>query len=278
MKAGFHEVKAGLGDVQDEVRAGFYEVDDGLGEVKSTLEGVKAALDKVTDSTHESLMRLKNLQASSYRYPRLVALEETVAGDASARTQQTTGLLSRQRCVPCCFRLRGVATKDMTLHFLCPVDMEKVACGFGGGGFRFRKTREWIKTISPVLQVAVVTAKVALKATAGLDADVSDFLKYVKNGLFEELVDRALDEDALIRVVTGEEDPSDDMQRDAVVSYEALQKFIDKEENKRRDGDDYVDFRDKMQRVDDGKGGMVWVRNENVRRWRDSLTRVAPSK
>lgn len=57
-----------------------------------------------------------------------------------------------------------------------------------------------------------------------------------------------------MRVVTGEEDPDASMERDTVASYEALKEFIHKEEGKRRDGDGYVVFRDRMQRVDDGDG------------------------
>ncbi|CAM9928030.1 unnamed protein product [Ectocarpus sp. 6 AP-2014] len=49
--------------------------------------------------------------------------------------------------------------------------------------------------------MAMVTAKVALNATTRLNVDISDFLKDVKDGLVEELVDRTLDEEALLRAV-----------------------------------------------------------------------------
>ncbi|CAM9740863.1 unnamed protein product, partial [Ectocarpus fasciculatus] len=128
--------------------------------------------------------------------------------------------------------------------------------------------------------VAVVTAKVALNATTGLNVDMSDFLKDVKDGLVEELVDRTLDEKALRRAVVGDDDIGADLQRDTRASYEALKKFMDKEKNDRvknaRDGDGYIDFRDKMKRVTDGRGGMVWVRNENVEKWLDSRSTAAP--
>lgn len=127
--------------------------------------------------------------------------------------------------------------------------------------------------------MAVVTAKVALKATAGLDVDISEFLQAVKEGAVEEVADRTLEE-ALSRVVSGEEVAGADMQRDTRASYEALKKFMDKEELNRRknakEGDGYIDFREKMQRESDGKGGMVWVRIENVQKWRDSLSTAAP--
>ncbi|CBJ27058.1 LRR-GTPase of the ROCO family, putative pseudogene [Ectocarpus siliculosus] len=139
----------------------------------------------------------------------------------------------------------------------------------------------WVKKISPVLQVAMVTAKVALNATTGLNVDISDFLKDVKDGLVEELVDRTLDEEALLRAVSGEDNIGADLQRDTRASYEALKVFMGNEEPRRRknarDGDGYIDLRDEMKRVIDGRGGMVWVRNENNHKWRESISVAAPT-
>lgn len=131
-------------------------------------------------------------------------------------------------------------------------------------------------------KVTVVTAKVALRAVAGVDfPGLSDFLHDVKAGLVEELGDRTLDEDVLSRVASGDEDARPDMQRAARASYEAIKVFMQKEERKRRknpsDGDGYVDFRSTMERVHDGRGGLVWVRNENVQEWRGLLPTAAPS-
>ncbi|CAN0476531.1 unnamed protein product [Ectocarpus sp. 12 AP-2014] len=233
---------------------------------------LKGRLGTVLENTQESLMRLKNLQTPNYLYPRLVAVEETGANGASSGTRGKKSVLNK---------LRGVVKKDMTLHFLCPVDMTKVPCGYRGEGYRFRETRGWVKKMSPVLQVALMMAKVALKATSGLDVDLSDFLEDVKDGLVDELVDRTLDEDALLRVISGEEDVDADMQQDTRASYEAMKKFMDKEQLDRlknaRDGDGYVDFREKMKRVADGMGGEVWVRNENVQQWTDSHANAALS-
>ncbi|CAN0427175.1 unnamed protein product, partial [Ectocarpus sp. 13 AM-2016] len=93
-----------------------------------------------------------------------------------------------------------------------------------------------------------------------------DFLRAVNEGLVEEVVDRTLDEETLVRVVSGEEDADSEMRRDTRASFEALKKFMEKEKSNRRktatDGDGYVNFEDKMKRVDDGKGGLVWVRTE----------------
>lgn len=125
-----------------------------------------------------------------------------------------------------------------------------------------------------------MTAKVALKATSALDVDLSDFLKTMKDGLVDELADRTLDEDALLRVVKGEEGIGADLQRVTQASYEALKKFMEKEERSRRknarDGDGYIDFRDRMTRVRDGRGGAVWVRNENEQKWLESISSTAP--
>ncbi|CAM9910467.1 unnamed protein product, partial [Ectocarpus sp. 12 AP-2014] len=119
------------------------------------------------DNTKKLLMCRENFQASNYLYPHLVVVEEFKPGSTSSKAHGKKSLLSK---------LRGIWKKEMVLHFLCPVDMTKVPCGYGGEGYRFRETRGWVKMLSPVLQVAVVTAKVALRATAGLDVDLSDFL------------------------------------------------------------------------------------------------------
>ncbi|CAM9757292.1 unnamed protein product [Ectocarpus sp. 6 AP-2014] len=103
-------------------------------------------------------------------------------------------------------KLRGVRKKEITLHFLCPVDMT---------------------------QVALVTAKVAIRATSGMDVDLSDFLKDVKDGLVDKLVDRILGEDTLLKVVSCQKDIDADMQKDTRASYQALKKFMDKEQVKR---------------------------------------------
>lgn len=110
---------------------------------------------------------------------------------------------------------------------------------------------------------------------------MSDFLHDVKAGLVEELGDRTLDEDVLSRVASGDEDAQPDMQRVTRASYEAIKVFMEKEEAKRRknpSGDDgYIDFRSTMERVNDEKGGLVWVRNENVQEWSSLFPTAAPS-
>ncbi|CAN0283564.1 unnamed protein product [Ectocarpus sp. 12 AP-2014] len=294
MTAGFAEVGGGLTSVEGEMKEGFnemkVEIEGGFDDTKTVLRDVKdevkdglgmisGRLDMVLESTQESLMRLRDLQAPNYCYPRLVVVKEVGSDGTASKAHGKKSLLSK---------LRGVGKKDMTLQFLCPVDMTKVPCGYGGEGYRLKKTRSWVKKISPVLQarqhclVAVVTAKVALNATTGLNVDISDFLKDVKDGLVEELVDRTLDEEALLRAVLGDDNIGADLQRDTRASYEALKKFMDKEQIERvknaRDGDGYVDFRDEMKRVTDGRGGLVWVRNENVKKWLNSRSIAAPTR
>ncbi|CAM9835410.1 unnamed protein product [Ectocarpus sp. 6 AP-2014] len=271
-KAAVDELKGGFGEVQGEMKRGFNDTKADFDDVKNELVVVKRTLKKVAESTQESLMRLKNLLDPKYLYPRLVVVKEVGSVGTSSNAHGVKRWLSK---------IRGVGKKDMTLHFLCPVDMTTVPCGYGGEGYRFQETRGWVKKISPVLQVAVVTAKVALKTTTGLDMDMSDFLKDVKGGLVEELVDRTLNEDALLRVISGEEDIGADMQQDTRASFEAVKKFMDKEELSRRktaSGDDgYIDFRDEMTRVTDGRGGMEWVRNKNIQTWLNLHSIAAPT-
>lgn len=118
--------------------------------------------------------------------------------------------------------------------------------------------------------MTAVIAKVALKTASGLDLPVSDFLNALKEGIGEEVADRALDDDALRRVVLGEEDASPGMQATSKASYAALVKFMEK--------GGYDDFKNEMRLVTDGKGegGMVWVSNGNVDRW-EKLHSMAPS-
>ncbi|CAM9429439.1 unnamed protein product [Ectocarpus sp. 12 AP-2014] len=273
VKGGFADAEGGISNLEGEMKGGFDDTNAELRDVKDGLGMITGRLDKVLESTQESLMRLKNLQAPNYRYPCLVVVKEVGSDGTASKAHGKKSMLSK---------LRRLGKKDMTLHFLCLVDMTKVPCGYGGEGYRFQETRGWVKKISPVLQVAVVTAKVALNATTGLNVDISDFLKDVKDGLVNELVDRTLDEEALVRAVSGDDDIRADLRRDTRASYEALKKFMDKEHvdgvKNARDGDGYIDFRDEMKRVTDGRGGMVWVRNDNVQKWLDSHSIAAPTR
>lgn len=130
--------------------------------------------------------------------------------------------------------------------------------------------------------MTVVTARVALKTAVGVEVSyLSTFLQDFGTGLGEELVDRTLDENALHRVLFEDDDADLDMRRDTGASYEAITKFMTKEKARRRkagsDSDGYKDFENFMKQEDDGKGGSVWVRTENVQKWRASLRTAAPS-
>eukprot|EP00752_Nemacystus_decipiens_P018192 g16322.t1 len=203
VKGGFDETRAGLDEVGEEIRVGFAEV--------------KGELDKMAKTLQDSIMRIKNLQASEYPYPHLAVVKEI-------ETRGKRGIMAR---------IRGAAKKDMALRFLCPVDMSEVPCGVGGEGYRFYKARGWVKKISPVLQVAVVAARVALRATSGVDVELSGFLQAVRDEVIEEVIDRTLDEDALFRVVSGEGGGGPDVHQDARTSYEALKNFMAQEEETR---------------------------------------------
>eukprot|EP00752_Nemacystus_decipiens_P017825 g15981.t1 len=243
----------------DRVERKVDKVEGGLHKMDTGIQGIAKGM-------QESLLRLEKLQASNYRYPHLVTVQQ-VQGEGTRSVRS---------------RLRGMFAKEMTLHFLCSFDMTKVPCGYGGNGYRLRKTRGWVKKISPALQVTLVTVNVALRAVAGVDAPgLINFLQELKTGLVEELVDRTLDEDELDRVLSGDEVAGVDMQRKTRASYEAITDFMAKEEAERRkkgrDGDDYMDFRDSMEPVHDEKGGLVWMGTENAQKWKDSHPIAAPS-
>ncbi|CAB1106141.1 unnamed protein product [Ectocarpus sp. CCAP 1310/34] len=118
-------------------------VQGGFNEMEGEVDGIMGRLDNVLENTQESLMRLKNLQAPNYLYPRLAAVEEVASGSTPSRAHGMKRVLSK---------LRGVEKKEMMLHFLGPVDMTKVPCGYGGEGYWFWETRGWVKKISTVLQ------------------------------------------------------------------------------------------------------------------------------
>ncbi|CAB1115806.1 unnamed protein product [Ectocarpus sp. CCAP 1310/34] len=143
-KAAVDELKRGFGEVQGEMKRGFDDTKAKFDDVKNELVVVKRTLDKVAESTHESLMRLENLLDPNYRYPRLVVVKEVGSNGTSSNAHGVKRWLGK---------IRGVGKKDMTLHFLCPVDMTTVPCGYGGEGYRIQETRGWVKKISPVLQV-----------------------------------------------------------------------------------------------------------------------------
>lgn len=75
----------------------------------------------------------------------------------------------------------------------------------------------------PRLKVAVVTANVVLEAVVGVNlSDLSDCLQDVGNGLVEELVDRTLNEDVLLRVLLGTKMPGSKC-KDIRGTYEGLE-------------------------------------------------------
>lgn len=115
-----------------------------------------------------------------------------------------------------------------------------------------------------------MTAQVAIKATLGLDVDMSGYLQTAKDGTVVETLERALDEKVLLRAVNGDLNAGADIQREVWDSYKTLKQFMDKEGRN-------LDFLEKMRRIGDGKGGIVWVRTENVQRWQEKLSAGAAS-
>lgn len=116
-----------------------------------------------------------------------------------------------------------------------------------------------------------MTARVAVRAAAGVDLPVPDFVSDMQAGFLDEFSDSLMDDGAVDKALTGTGTEDEGLKDVTGPSYGALKTFMDKEkrarETKAKAGDGYVDFRDRMQRVSDGKGGMVWIRNENVGKW-----------
>lgn len=70
--------------------------------------------------------------------------------------------------------------------------------------------------------MTAMIAKVARKEVSGLDSEMSNLLNALKASNGEEIAYHALDEEALLRVVTGDEVAGSDIQGVCKVSYEAL--------------------------------------------------------
>lgn len=122
---------------QGQVRGGIDRLEKDVSRVDEGIQKIDKGIKGMARDIQESILRLKNLQAPDYAYPHLVEVKEIqVEGKRSLWS-----------------RLRGLFLVDMTMHFLCPVDMKPVPCGVGGNGYRLRKRRGWVKTIWPALQV-----------------------------------------------------------------------------------------------------------------------------
>lgn len=119
-----------------------------------------------------------------------------------------------------------------------------------------------------------MTVRVAVRPAAGVDLPVPDFVNDVQAGFLDEFADSLMDDGAVDNAITGTGTEDQGLKYVTASSYGALKTFIDKEkrarERKEKAGDGYVDFRELMERVSDGKGGMVWIRNENVDKWLES--------
>lgn len=127
-------VERAVGEIKRDVG----EIKGDMGEIKGDVGQIKEGMSRIEGGIQESLMCLRNLQGPDYPYPHLAVVEKV-------ETQGKRGCLTK---------VRDIFTDDMTLHFLCPVDMSKVPCGVDGKGYRFRETRGWVKKLSPVLQVS----------------------------------------------------------------------------------------------------------------------------
>eukprot|EP00903_Cladosiphon_okamuranus_P013762 g12810.t1 len=227
------------------------------------LDEIEGKLDEVAASSRESLSCLKGLQVANFPYPHLLVVREYTpkSGVSTAGGGRKKRVLSKAMFKSFCTRVQTVGRKEMRLQFLCPYDFSLVPCGPDGEGYAFGKARDWVKKAFPAVQVTAMIAKVALKTVSGLDLPVSEFLNALKEEIGGEVADRALDEDALRRVILGEEHASPDMRGKSKKSYAALVNFMEK--------GGYDDFKNEMRLVPDGQGerGMVWVSKGNAHRW-----------
>lgn len=101
----------------------------------------------------------------------------------------------------------------------------------------------------------------AIKTTSGLDP-VSDCLSGAKSYLGEELADRMSDDDAI-------EQAMDYQKKARLILRRLLAKQVT-EKHECKDNKRCVRFKERMELVDDGGGGKVWVSKENVQAWEDA--------
>lgn len=124
-------------------------------------------------------------------------------------------------------------------------------------------------------QVTMVILKVVVKVGVGMDLNgFSEYLNALKAEFGGQAADYALDEEALRRVMTGEDLRGGDHEKVRDFSnsgYEALKNFIGKQEKKCANTAGYVDFRSEMKPVNDGEDGTVWVSNGKIGEWLSKL-------
>ena len=121
------------------------------------LNGIKGKLEEVAISSRKSLMQIQNLQAPNFPYPHLVVIREHVpSGGTPVGSGGGKRIFFKAHLKSIFSRARGAVKKEMRLQFLCPVDFSLVPCGADGEGYRFDKTRDWVKKVFPVVQVSLM--------------------------------------------------------------------------------------------------------------------------
>lgn len=114
--------------------------------------------------------------------------------------------------------------------------------------------------------MTAVLAKVAIKATSGLDLPVSEFLNGTKSYLGEELADRMLDDDVVERALSGKWGRRGRGGKIIDKAYEELKIFIEEHESK--SSERYVHFDRVMELADDRDGEKIWVSKKNAQQWK----------
>lgn len=132
------------------------------------LDGIERVLAKVAESSRQSLLCLEHLQASDYPYPHLVAVrEQHMPTSKTAKRGRKKRESIKAFLKPLSTRVRAFAQKDMVLQFLCPFDFKEVPCGPGGRGYSFGERRDWVKKVSPVVQVCAMLMEKKTFCTCG---------------------------------------------------------------------------------------------------------------
>lgn len=97
VEGGVNRVEEGVGRVDgrmDQIKGGIRRVEEGVGRVEEGIQKIDKDMQAVARGIHQSLLRLKNLQASNYRYyPHLVEVKEIRAEGKRSLKGQTS------RCV-----------------------------------------------------------------------------------------------------------------------------------------------------------------------------------
>ena len=105
-------------------------------------------LEKVAELSRYCLARLTKLQSKDFPFPSLVIVRSAPTGIPREEKVTISRMFKRMGR-----RVKGAFNKEMRLGFICAYDHSEVPCGLDGKGYKFDKTRDWVKAIGPATQV-----------------------------------------------------------------------------------------------------------------------------